>query len=187
MSSTAKSIRMAVAALAVPGAAAAGLVAVQAGAAGTTTTYYACLTTTGTLNHVGTTAPTTCATTSRVISWNSVGPRGLAGAPGPKGDTGPPGPQGPGAFTTTAPFAQAFGSSMTLHLPAGTYVLHWDLSGGAVGGCNYSSLSTNVTPGVQERTSGLVTVGTGGGAVVVGCAGNGTGASLLSAFPTTVQ
>jgi len=81
MSSTAKSIRMAVAALAVAVAAAAGVVAVQAGAAGTTTTYYACLTTTGTLNHVGTTAPTTCATTSRVISWNSVGPRGLAGAP----------------------------------------------------------------------------------------------------------
>jgi hypothetical protein len=52
--------------------------AFMAGAAGTTTTYYGCVSATGTLSKVGTVAPT-CAATSTRISWNSVGPRGPAG------------------------------------------------------------------------------------------------------------
>ena len=46
-----------------------GGVAITAGA--TSTTYYACLASTGTLSHVGTTKPTTsvCKAPSKIISW----------------------------------------------------------------------------------------------------------------------
>ena len=59
----------------------------MAGATGTTTVYYACLSSTGTLSHVGTTKPTTtiCKTPSKVISWNSQGPAGPKGVPGTNG------------------------------------------------------------------------------------------------------
>jgi hypothetical protein len=67
---------------------------VVAGAAGTNTTYFACLTTTKTLTKVGTVSPK-CKSGSQLISWDSVGPPGPAGATGPTGATGPQGPVGP--------------------------------------------------------------------------------------------
>jgi uncharacterized protein YjbI with pentapeptide repeats len=55
-----------------------------AGASGSNTTYYACLSTRGTLSKVGTVAPT-CKTGTTQISWNSTGPQGPPGATGPQG------------------------------------------------------------------------------------------------------
>ena len=54
-------------------------------AAATSTTYYACLASAGTLSHVGTTKPSTtlCKSPSKIISWNSTGPAGPAGPQGP--------------------------------------------------------------------------------------------------------
>ena len=79
-------------------------VAVDAGATGTTNTYCACLASTGTLSHVGTTKPsaTECKSPSKVISWNSqggIGPQGPAGATGGQGPAGATGPQGPAGAT----------------------------------------------------------------------------------------
>jgi len=82
-------------------------VAVNAGATGTTTTYFACLASTGTLSHVGTTKPsvTECTSPSKVISWNSLGgigpqgPAGPTGGQGPAGATGAQGSQGPSGYT----------------------------------------------------------------------------------------
>jgi hypothetical protein len=70
---------------------------VVAGASGTSTTYFACLTSTKTLTKVGTVSPN-CKGGSQLISWNSVGPQGPtgpAGNTGPGGTTGPQGPTGP--------------------------------------------------------------------------------------------
>ena len=60
-----------------------GGVAMTAGA--TSTTYYACLASAGTLSHVGTTKPTTakCPPPNKIISWNSTGPAGRTGPQGP--------------------------------------------------------------------------------------------------------
>lgn len=54
---------------------------VLAGASGSSTTYYACLSK-GALSKVGTVSPT-CAPPSKVISWNSVGPQGPPGVAAP--------------------------------------------------------------------------------------------------------
>ena len=72
--------------------------AIDAGASGPNVTYYACLSTTGKLSKVGTTAPT-CTGTSTQISWNSQGATGATGAPGATGAQGPAGPQGPAGAT----------------------------------------------------------------------------------------
>lgn len=89
-----------------------------AGASGTNTVYYACLSSTGTLSHVGTTKPTTtiCKTPSKVISWNSQGP------------TGPKGPAGPGPetynWTVNVPAVSSTTSYVvgTTNLPRGSTV-----------------------------------------------------------------
>ena len=75
---------------------AAGSVAVGLSASATTPTitFYACSNkTTGVLSAILTKAPT-CAKTSTLVSWNSVGPTGAPGATGPQGDTGPKGDTG---------------------------------------------------------------------------------------------
>lgn len=74
-----------------------GGMAITAGA--TSTIYYACLASAGTLSHVGTTKPSTavCKSPSKVISWDSqgaVGPQGPAGATGAAGAQGPQGAPG---------------------------------------------------------------------------------------------
>ena len=78
-----------------------GAVAV-AGANSSSPTYYACLSSHGTLFRVGT-APRPCSGRATMISWNATGPRGAVGprgapgspgAVGPQGATGPPGPAG---------------------------------------------------------------------------------------------
>jgi len=51
---------------------------VNAGASGTNTTYYACLSS-GSLAQVGTTVPKCSVKSAKVISWNSVGPQGPPG------------------------------------------------------------------------------------------------------------
>jgi Collagen triple helix repeat (20 copies) len=68
-----------------------GGMAITAGAS--STAYYACLASAGTLSHVGTTKPATaqCHSPSKIISWNS---QGAAGVPGSNGATGPQGPAG---------------------------------------------------------------------------------------------
>jgi hypothetical protein len=76
-------------------------VVVVAGASGTSTTYYACLTTTKTLTKVGTVSPN-CKNGSQLISWNSVGPEGATGATGATGAPGATGPQGPVGPSGTA-------------------------------------------------------------------------------------
>lgn len=65
--------------------AAGATVAIEAGATGTSTTYYACLSSKGALSKVGTVSPTTCSSTSTAISWNSQGPPGIQGVQGPAG------------------------------------------------------------------------------------------------------
>ncbi|MEI7480000.1 MAG: pentapeptide repeat-containing protein [Actinomycetes bacterium] len=76
---------------------AAGSVAVGLSASATSNsiTFYACsVKTTGVLSATSTKAPT-CAKTATLVTWNSVGPQGIKGAPGTngaKGDTGAPGP-----------------------------------------------------------------------------------------------
>ena len=78
------------------GVAVAGVtVAVEAGAAGPGTTYYACLSHKGGLSKVGTTAPT-CPSTATVISWSQTGPQGIQGV------QGPPGPLNPAFGTNTS-------------------------------------------------------------------------------------
>ena len=113
----------------IAGAAGAGLTAaVTVGATGSHVTYYGCLS--PKLSKVGTVAPK-CPSKSTVIDWNSVGPQGiqgLQGVQGQKGDTGATGPQGPGAVSTTTQFIQPNGSSMSLNLSTGQYVVTWDLS-----------------------------------------------------------
>ena len=71
-----------------------GGVTIDAGA--TSTTYFACLTTAGTLIHVETTKPsaTACKSPSKIISWSSQGAVGPQGATGAAGPIGAPGPQG---------------------------------------------------------------------------------------------
>ena len=54
---------------------------VASGASGTSTTYYACLTTTRTLTKVGTVSPAKCKAGGQIISWNSVGPLGPGSSP----------------------------------------------------------------------------------------------------------
>ena len=76
-------------------------VAVDAGAAGSGTTYYACLSHKGGLSKVGTTAPT-CPSTSTVISWSQTGPQGIQGVQGIQGAQGPPGPLNPAFGTNTS-------------------------------------------------------------------------------------
>jgi len=66
--------------------------AVDAGATGSSTTYYACLKG-GKLTAVGTTPPT-CSSSSTQISWNSEGAQGATGAAGPQGPAGPQGATG---------------------------------------------------------------------------------------------
>jgi hypothetical protein len=78
-------LRVAVAAAVGGAALAIGAVTLTAGAAGTNTTYYACLNG-GKLSSVGTKAPT-CTSPATLISWNQTGPAGATilsgtGAPG---------------------------------------------------------------------------------------------------------
>ena len=70
--------------------------AVMSGAAGTAQTYYACLKA-GALSKVGTTAPT-CVSSSKLISWNAVGPTGATGATGAAGATGATGADGASTY-----------------------------------------------------------------------------------------
>lgn len=120
-------------------------VAVQlAGATGTSVTYYACLSTTGTLSKVGTVNPRPhCPIGSHWISWNSIGPQGATGPVGPTGPTGTQGPQGPaGAAGPIGPSNgyQAVGGTVgiggsttvvSLSLPPGNYMASGIFSGTA--------------------------------------------------------
>lgn len=156
-------------------------VAIEAGATGASTTYYACLSARGALSKVGTATPTTCSNSSPVISWNSVGPQGEPGVPGA---------QGPGALSTFTNFistSKGMSASPTLSLPSGTYIATWDISPSMTGGCSFSSASMNVTPSAFGQASGLLSVGPGGGSLTLGCGGNGTGQALLAATPTSQQ
>jgi hypothetical protein len=61
--------------------------AVSAGASGTNTTYYGCVSAKGALSKVGGTPPT-CPGRSTQIAWNQVGPPGPTGPQGPAGSPG---------------------------------------------------------------------------------------------------
>lgn len=102
-----------------------------AGASGTNTVYYACLSSTGTLSHVGTTKPTAtvCKAPSKVISWNSQGP------------TGPKGPAGPGPKTYNWTVSVPAGSSSTKYVVGTT-----DLPSGSTVTVTSASLTGNFTP-----------------------------------------
>jgi Pentapeptide repeats (8 copies) len=75
---------------------------VAAGAQGSSTTYYGCVSAKGSLSKVGATAPA-CPGQSTQISWNSVGPQGAAGPQGPAGSTGPQGPAGATVNSCSSP------------------------------------------------------------------------------------
>ena len=113
-----------------------------AGAAGTNTVYYACLSSSGALSHVGTTKPTTeiCKAPSKVISWNSQGPagaKGPAGATGARGPAGAQGPAGPGQVTN----------------------LHTDVAWGSYGGPNLGSMAyLELYCGESENPNGAFTI-----------------------------
>ena len=94
-----KSLKVIVTAVMVAAGLAIGGVAINAGA--TSTTYYACLASAGTLSHVGTTKPSTtvCKSPSTVISWDSQGAVGLQGPAGATGPTGAQGLQGAPGYT----------------------------------------------------------------------------------------
>lgn len=85
----------------------------MAGATGTNTVYYACLSSTGVLSHVGTTKPTAtlCKAPSTVISWNSQGPIG---------PVGPKGPVGPGITTYNWSATVPAASTTTVYYPGAT-------------------------------------------------------------------
>jgi len=77
---------------------AAGSVAVSfAAPTPTPVTFYACASnSTGELTRISTNPPKlTCGKTNKLVSWNSVGPRGAQGAQGVQGARGPAGSQGP--------------------------------------------------------------------------------------------
>ncbi len=93
-----KTLKIVVAAITAATALAIGAVAVNAGASGTNTVYYACLKS-GALTKVGTTSPT-CSSGYTKISWNS------QGAPGTPGAAGKQGPPGPTVNTCTSPRGQ---------------------------------------------------------------------------------
>ena len=61
--------------------------AIEAGASGSNTAYYACLSTKGALSKVGTTSPI-CPSSSTVINWNQTGPQGRPETPGHRGRVG---------------------------------------------------------------------------------------------------
>jgi hypothetical protein len=81
-----------------------------------------------------------CTRAETPLSWNREGPAGPAGATGPAGPAGPAGPQGeqgpPGAGGSAAAFEHVAGGGpvtstfpasdtvVTLHLPAGSYMLN---------------------------------------------------------------
>lgn len=64
------------------------------GAAFADTTFYACLSKSGSLSMVSL-SPITCPTGQSLIYWNQTGPVGPTGPQGPKGDTGATGATGP--------------------------------------------------------------------------------------------
>jgi uncharacterized protein YjbI with pentapeptide repeats len=76
--------------------------AMDAGASGPNVTYFACLSSSGKLTKVGTTAPS-CTGSLTQISWNSQGATGATGATGVQGPTGPQGPAGATVNTCTSP------------------------------------------------------------------------------------
>lgn len=153
--------------------------AVAAGSSGSSKTYYACLSK-GELSKVGAKSPT-CATGSKVISWNSVGPQG------------PPGPESQSTYADLVPTEDGDMVSVTLSLTSGTYDATWTVWNTNGGYCTYSA-STNVTmttPFDSYEYSALISVGTGGGSLTLLCQGNPpggeTGGALLTAVPTTIQ
>lgn len=191
-----------------------------------TTTYFACLSKSGSLSKVGLFPPHCDRWEGWLISWNSdgpqgpqgltgaIGPQGPAGATGPKGNTGATGPQGPvgmqgpkGDTGATGPqgpgaqssYASAASNSLTsiatpsLTLTSGDYLITWDIHapqsnpGNVAIGCSIvtNSAITEVSPGVS---SGLISVGTGGGSVGLNCQlPPGGGSALMTAIPTTIQ
>jgi hypothetical protein len=158
--------------------------AMDAGATGTSVTYFGCLKA-GRITKVATVAPT-CQSNSTSISWNSQGPQG------PPGATGPTGPAGPGAQSGFGqPVAVPSGgesASVTLALSAGDYSVTWSI-GVAMpndGSCGESG-GTNVTALSGGLSSELVSVGTEGGSLTVTCTGNSIGDALVTATPTAVQ
>ena len=74
-------------------------------------------------------------------------------------------------------------ASPSIAMAPGTYLATWDVTSGITDGCDYSTASANVSPDTIGKTSGLITVGSEGGALVVGCGGNGIGKVLLPAIP----
>ncbi len=155
---------------------------VAAGASGTSTTYYACLTTSKTLTKVGTAAPKNCPNGGQVISWNSLGPQGDTG------NTGSPGLQGPGAQSTSVFMSNGNGSLSLSLADSGDYVVTWDIPDAMPnsGNCSISGLS-NAMGDVAGLYSAFITVGSGGGSVTVHCVASPDTNALLTATPTTIQ
>jgi hypothetical protein len=164
-----KSLRIAVVTAVAGAALAVGIsAAVTAGAGDTSTTYYACLRS-GRLTGVGTTPPT-CKSSATQISWDSVGPQGVAGPQGPAGPQGDPGPQGvagpqgPAGVATlysdlvhsqislpaaTSPGTTNFVAVATKSVPAGNYLIESAVSLLSVSGVSMG-INCEVTDGSAE-------------------------------------
>ena len=118
-------------------------VAIEAGASGTSTNYYACLSTKGALSKVGLTSPTTCPKTSTVINWDSQGPQGIQGVQGLQGPAGTS--SGPTNYTWsgTIPTSNISTSQRATWLVAGSSIP----AGSLIVGVSGSWTSTTSCPG----------------------------------------
>jgi hypothetical protein len=104
-----------------------------------------------------------CAKRDRKLTWNRQGPIGPRGATGPRGVQGPTGPRG--VQGPTAPsngyFAQTAGSTVSLPVPAGNYVVQGQ---GFIGNSTVSPvqahcfLSANGTALSAQNGSNSVTI-----------------------------
>ena len=109
--------------------------------ASTTTTFYACLSSTGKdyLYNVSTTTAPTCNGADPVVQWNDpgpVGPQGPAGPAGPQGATGPAGPTGPQGPAGPQGPSGAFVANLSNANLANADLRYRNLSGASMNGAN---------------------------------------------------
>jgi len=128
-------------------------------AGGTSTTYYACLSTRGALSKVGTTAPV-CTRSATQISWNS------------QGATGPPGPAGPTTAGATGFNAvvetntTSTGTASVQCPPSNPYALGGGGSAASLGSSTVGALTSSAPTSSDFVPNGWTVSGTSGSEVV---------------------
>ena len=139
-------------------------------------TFYACKARTGAIGNITTSSKLQCATGHTRVSWNAVGPPGVAGQQGIQGVTGP---AGPGMMTWSSPLATdpKGGISATLQVPLsqGWWNVHGYLIDG--GGCSVTATSNAESHlgWTTDGLNGMILMRSGGGSVTVYCVTNKDG------------